>query len=92
MELGYSTAEAPRVRRSDVSSGGLMVSAAVCALLLILLIPAFPWIRVTGQEALFEAMGLKKSAIAAVEGLGSRFSVFTFLSFVQESKAGILGL
>ena len=92
METTYSGTTASRARRSDVSSTGFIISAAACALLLILLIPAFSWIRVVNQEALYEVMGLKKSAVAAVEGLGSDFSVFRFLSFVQESKAGILGL
>ena len=92
MEAIYSKTADPLDRRSDVSSAGLIISAAVCALLLALLIPVFSWIRVVNAGALFDVMGLKKSETAAAESLGSDFSAFHFLAFVQESKAGILGL
>ena len=80
MDTVYSSATS---ERSNTSSRGLMVSAAVCALLLAVLIPVFSWIRLVNQDTLFSAMGMKKSAVASVEALGNGFSVFHFLAFVQ---------
>ena len=52
-------------------------------------IPVFPWIRLSDADALYDAMKLSASV---VRKLGTGYSVFTFLSFVQTSKQGILGL
>lgn len=67
-----------------------IVALMVCAVLLIgCFLPAFSWIRMTNTEALYDVMKLKKSVI---EQITDEYSLFNFLSFVQVSKQGILGL
>lgn len=79
----------PISRRSDTDSRALYAVAAVSVILLALMLPMLSWIRVVNAEALFDAMKLKASA---VKKLGTQYSVFTFLNFVQDSKQGTLGL
>ena len=62
----------------------LLCAAAAAALLL----PVFPWIRICGADALYETMKLGASV---VKKLQDSYSVFSFLSFVQISKQGVLG-
>ena len=76
-------------RRSVTHHRNIYIAAAASAVLLLMMIPVIPWIQLTGTDALFEAMKLKASAI---KKLGNSYSVFTFLSFVQDSKQGVLGL
>ena len=76
--------------RPDPLNPGAFSLLAVCvALVLILFLPVFPWLHLADAESLFSAMKLKASAAGK---LGDSWSVFTFLSFVQDSKQGILGL
>lgn len=82
-------AGAPLAGRSDTENRAVYAVAAISALLLALMLPFVPWIRVVNTEALFEAMSLKASA---VKKLGNSYPVYTFLGFVQDSKQGALGL
>lgn len=68
---------------------GIMVLMACAVMILVMFLPAFPWITMTDTETLFDAMSLKKSVI---EQVTDRYTLFNFLSFVQVSKQGILGL
>ena len=80
---------APPEGRSDTENRALFLAAALSAALLVLMLPMVRWIHVRNAEALFEAMKLKASA---VKKLGTDYSVFNFLSFVEDSKQGVLGL
>lgn len=79
----------PLNRRSVTRHWSIFLAAAISAILLLMLLPVFSWIRLNQTDALFDIMKLKSSA---VKKLDSQYSIFTFLSFVQESKQGILGL
>ena len=81
--------DSPLNRRSVTSHRNIYLVVAVSAILLLVLLPVFPWIRLDQTEALFDVMKLKSSAI---KKLDTQYSIFTFLSFVQDSKQGILGL
>ena len=88
------TVSSERLRRAagrpePLNKKGFVLLCAFVALVLILFLPVFHWIRLTDTEALFSAMKLKASAAGK---LGDSWSIFTFLSFVQDSKQGILGL
>ena len=58
------------------------------AMILILFIPTFSWIRAVHTEELYDVMGLKNSVI---KKLTAEHSVLTFLSFIETSKQGVLG-
>lgn len=75
--------------RTGVYRKGIVALMVCAVLILVCFLPAFSWIRMTDTEALFDTMKLKKSVI---EKLTDRYSLYTFLSFVQTSKQGILGL
>lgn len=79
----------PISRRSVTKHRNIYLAAAASIILLLALLPVFSWLHLTQMDALFSLMKLKASA---VKKLNSGYSVFTFLSFVQESKQGILGL
>ena len=79
----------PISRRSVTKHRNIYLAAAASVILLLALLPVFSWIRLTQTDALFGLMKLKASAVKKRSG---DYSVFTFLSFVQESKQGILGL
>ena len=79
----------PISRRSVTKHRNIYLAAAASIILLLALLPFFSWIHLTQADALFSLMKLKASA---AKKLNSGYSVFTFLSFVQESKQGILGL
>ena len=81
--------DSPISRRSVTKHRNIYLAAAASIILLLALLPVFSWIHLTQTDALFSLMKLKASA---VKKLNSGYSVFTFLSFVQESKQGILGL
>ncbi len=67
-----------------------IVALSICAaIILILFIPALPWLTFPDAEATFAAMKLKKAVTAKLD---ASYPLLTFLSFVQESKQGILGL
>ena len=67
-----------------------ILALIVCSVLILgLFLPLFSWIEMVNTEALFDVMKLKKSV---VEKVGDRYSLFDFLSFVQVSKQGVLGL
>ena len=73
------------------SAGGsrkLAMLGLCAALILMLFLPLFSWIRVGDQEALYGAMGLKATVS---KKLTPDLSVLTFLSFVETSKQGVLG-
>lgn len=63
-----------------------LILCAAAAFLLFL--PFFSWILIAQPDALYGAMKLSASV---VKKLQSGYSVFTFLSFVQASKQGVLG-
>ena len=66
-----------------------LLAVSLCALLILaLLLPMLPWIRIDQADALHEAMALKSKAAAA---LGTAYSPLTFLSFVQTSGKGLMG-
>lgn len=75
--------------RADAYAKGIAILMACAVVILVCFLPNFSWIRITNTEALFDVMKLKKSVI---EKLADRYSLFNFLSFVQLSKQGILGL
>ena len=76
--------------KPEALNKGRFLLLALCALLTFaLFIPVFPWIRLVDADAFFDAIRLGASA---AKKLGSSYSVFTFLSFVQISKQGLLGL
>ena len=79
----------PACRQSVTRHRNIYIAAAASALLLLMLLPMVHWIFLNETEALFDVMKLKASA---VKKLNSSYSVFTFLSFVQDSKQGVLGL
>lgn len=79
----------PVFRRSVTRHRNIYLAAAASFLLLLVLLPIFNWVMISQPDPLFEAMKLKPSAIKKLEG---SYSIFTFLSFVQDSKQGVLGL
>ena len=79
----------PTRRQSVTRHRNIYLAVTASALLLLMLLPLIPWIHLNQTEALFDLMKLKSSAI---KKLDTRYSILTFLSFVQDSKAGILGL
>ena len=58
--------------------------------MLMLCLPVFSWISLPDPAALYEAMDLKNSVIKKLSS--DAYSIPDFLSFVQTSKQGILGL
>lgn len=79
----------PACRQSVTRHRNIYIAAAASALLLLMLLPLVHWIYLNRTETLFEVMKLKASAVKKLE---SSYSIFTFLSFVQDSKQGVLGL
>lgn len=75
--------------RANASAKDLFVLIGCSILILALFLPVFPWIKMVNTDALYDAMKLKRSVIDQVS---DRYSLFNFLSFVQVSKQGILGL
>ena len=74
---------------SDTNDRMLYLTAVISVALLVLMLPFLSWIRLINTEALFDVMKVKASA---AKKLGNAYSIFTFLSFVQDSKQGVLGL
>ena len=72
-----------------VNQKGIIALALCAVLVLALFAPVFSWLQFPNAEAAFEAMKLKKSVI---EKVTTEYSLFNFLSFVQVSKQGVLGL
>lgn len=67
-----------------------ILALIVCSVLILgLFLPVFSWIEMVNTEALYDVMKLKKSV---VEKVTDHYSLFNFLSFVQVSKQGVLGL
>ncbi len=84
-------AEGKRRTAAQPSSGDQKKLGALglCALLILaLFLPVFSWVHLVNTEALYGAMKLGASAVKKLQG---GYSVFTFLSFVQISKQGVLG-
>ena len=79
----------PACRQSLTRHRNIYIAAMASALLLLMLLPLVHWIFLDQTETLFEFMKLKASAI---KKLDNSYSIFTFLSFVQDSKQGVLGL
>ncbi len=68
---------------------GVWMAAGISLLIVVLCLPVFQWISVVNTEALYQSFKLKASAITK---LGSAYSLFNLLSFVEVTKQGILGL
>lgn len=75
--------------KASTYTKGIAALMACAVVILVCFLPFLSWIRITNTEALFDVMKLKKTV---VEKLADRYSLFTFLSFVQTSKQGVLGL
>ena len=75
--------------KAGVNTKGILALIVCSVLILGLFLPVFSWIEMVNTEALFDAMKLKKSVVEKVK---DHYSLFHFLSFVQVSKQGILGL
>ncbi|MCL2055798.1 MAG: ABC transporter permease subunit [Oscillospiraceae bacterium] len=67
---------------------GVLITAASSLLMLIMTLPFIPWIAVVNTGTLYAHMGLESEVIAELDG---GYSVLTILSFVQETRWGILG-
>ena len=74
---------------AEANAKGILALIVCSVLILGLFLPVFSWIEMVNTEALYDAMKLKKSV---VEKVTDHYSLFDFLSFVQVSKQGILGL
>ena len=86
-----ASVEQKRLIRGNVRPVGRSVFRILllcAAAALILLLPVFPWIMIRETEALYDTMKLGASVVKKLQG---SYSVFTFLSFVQTSKQGVLG-
>ena len=81
---GFTKTNAYATRRN-------LTALALCSLMmLVLCLPVIPWIQLLDTEALYDVMSLKKSVIR--ELTTDQYTVWNFLSFVQTSKQGVLGL
>ncbi len=89
MSVAFVGQGSPISRRSVTQHWNIYLSAVISAVLLLVMLPVFHWIHLSQPDALFEIMKLKSSAI---KKLSSDYSIFFFLSFVQESKQGLPGL
>ena len=63
---------------------GVIITASVSLLMLIMSLPFIPWIAIVNSGALYGVIG-------SHDNLRGGYSVFTILGFVQETKLGILG-
>ena len=68
---------------------GVLFSAALCALCLLLSLPFVSWIRLVNISALFSRMGITREMAAE---LYQSYGIFNLLSFVEKGKQGALGL
>lgn len=77
--------------KASQADGRSLLALAVCSLLMLALcLPILPWLKLPDTASLYEAMDLKKSVISKLSG--DSYTILGFLSFVQTSKQGILGL
>ena len=67
---------------------GVWVTACVSALVLLISLPFMHWITIVNTGALYASLKLKDSVI---QGLHPSYSLFTLLSFVQDTKFGAIG-
>lgn len=74
--------------KSAVNPKSKTILTGITVIALAAFLPWIPWFRIGNAEELYAAMGLKASAIAK---LGDRYHALNFLSFVQDSKQGVLG-
>lgn len=68
---------------------GVWIMTAVAAISLLLSLPFIKWIQIVNSSALYETLKVSEDTMAQLDG---SYSLFNLLSFVQHSKAGILGL
>lgn len=68
---------------------GILATAAVSLLSIILALPFIGWIKLENVLKLFKTLDITGDV---VEKIYSRYSLFNLLSFVQHGNAGILGL
>ena len=74
--------------KAGVNTKGILALIVCSVLILGLFLPFFSWIEMVNTEALFGVMKLTKSVVEKV----TDHYLFHFLSFVQVTKQGILGL
>lgn len=68
---------------------GQLFTAAVSAILFLLSLPFVDWIRIVNISTLFAKLGITRETAST---LYSGYSIFSLLSFVQNSGQGALGL
>lgn len=65
---------------------GVMINGAISLLILLLSLPLISWITLVRPGALFAAIGVEDYS-----NIYGGYNLFNFLSFVKESKFGVLG-
>ncbi|MGB4659702.1 MAG: ABC transporter permease subunit [Mobilitalea sp.] len=68
---------------------GVWVTAITSLLTILLSLPFVKWIGIVNSASLYGTWELKEEVIT---GLDSRYSLFNILSFVQDTKQGMIGL
>lgn len=68
---------------------GIWIITAIAAVSLILSLPFVKWIQIVNTGALYEFLKVSEDKLALLD---NSYSIFNMLSFVQHSKAGMIGL
>lgn len=68
---------------------GMLLSAGISAVLLLLSLPFFDWVYLTNISSLFGKLGISRETAST---LYQSYSVFYMLDFVKNSGVGVLGL
>lgn len=68
---------------------GIWIMIMIAAVSLFFSMPYMKWIQIVNTSTLYETLGLAEETAASLAG---SYSLFNFLSFVQEAGTGILGL